>query len=211
MIKDRLSTFIWRQFGNPSGIFGRLIGNRMARGNEYDASWTVSLLNIQPEDRILEIGFGPGVSTQYASEKAAKGFVAGIDHSETMVQAARRRNAAAIQAGRIDLKQGDVASLPYPDESFDKAFSIHSIYFWPKPVDCLKELRRVLKPGGLLAVTILPKDKWSDRQIGESSQVTLYFGQDLARLFSDAGFREVRVEVNPEPDKFPGECVLGVK
>ena len=211
MIKDRIVTYILGQYRKPSGLFGRLIGNGMARGNTFDASWTVSLLNIAPEDRVLGIGFGPGVSTQYASDKAAKGFVAGLDHSETMVQAARRHNAAAIRAGRMELKQGDVASLPYPDESFDKAFSIHSIYFWPRPVDCLKELRRVLKPGGLLAITILPKDKWGDRQRGAPNLWTLYFGADLARLFADVGLRDVRVEVCPEPDKFPGECVLGMK
>ncbi len=211
MLRDRFARFVWGQFRKPSGLFGRFIGNGMARGNEYDARWTVLLLDIQPESRVLEIGFGPGVSTQYASAKAPKGSVAGIDHSDTMVQAARRRNAAAIKAGRIELKQGDVASLPYPDESFDKAFSIHSIYFWAKPVECLKELRRVLKPGGLLAITIKPKDKWTELQRRESSLRTLYFSTDLAPLFSDAGFREVRVEVCPEQDKFPGECVLGVK
>lgn len=211
MLRDRFARFVWGQFRKPSGLFGRFFGNGMARGNEYDARWTVSLLDIQPESRVLEIGFGPGVSTQYASEKASKGFVAGIDHSETMVQAARRRNADAIKAGRIDLKQGDVASLSYPDESFDKVFSIHSIYFWARPVDCLKELRRVLTPGGLLAITIKPKDKWNELQRRESSLMTLYFSTDLAPMFSDAGFRDVRVEVCPEQDKFPGECVLGVK
>src|SRR6266496_5881637 len=118
-MRQKLRSFLTKQFGNPSGLLGRFIGNRMARGNVYDAQWTLSLLDIQPYHRILEIGFGPGVSTQYASEKASKGFVAGIDHSETMVQAARQRNAAAIQAARMELKQGDVAALPYPDESFD--------------------------------------------------------------------------------------------
>ena len=70
MLRDRFSRFVWGQFRKPSGLFGRFIGNGMARGNEYDARWTVSLLDIQPESRVLEIGFGPGVSTQYASEKA---------------------------------------------------------------------------------------------------------------------------------------------
>ncbi len=206
------SGFFWRQYGKPRGWFGKIIGNGMAQGNMYDASWTISLLDIRPESRVLEIGFGPGVSTQLASERASKGFVAGIDHSETMVQLARRRNAAAIQAGRIDLKPCDVASLPYPDDSFDTAFSIHSIYFWRKPLDCLKELRRVLKPGGLLAITIKPKDKWNEQQRrGGSELATLYSGSDLTALFSEAGFRDVRVQVCPEPDKFPGECVLGMK
>ncbi len=211
MLRDRVARFVWSQFRKPSGLFGRFIGNRMARGNEYDARWTISLLDIQPESRVFEVGFGPGVSTQYASEKATEGFVAGIDHSEAMVQAARRRNADAIKAGRMDLNQCDVSSLPYPDQSFDRVFSIHSIYFWARPVDCLKELRRVLKPGGLLAITIEPKDKWTELQRRQSSLMTLYFGADIAGMFSSAGFRDVRVEVCSEQDIFPGECVLGVK
>jgi ubiquinone/menaquinone biosynthesis C-methylase UbiE len=182
----------------------------MARSNVYDASWTVSLLDIQPDSRILEIGFGPGVSTQFAAENAFKGFVAGIELSEIMVQAARKRNAPAIKAGRMELKQGEVAALPYPNESFDKAFSLHSIYFWDNPIDCLKELRRVLKPEGLLAITIQPRDKWAAAQQHESRLRKLYLGVDLARMFAEAGLREVRVEVSPNPDK-PLECVLGEK
>lgn len=211
MLKDRIARFLWRQFRQPSGWLGRLIGNRMAEGNVYDAQWTVSLLDIHPEHHILEIGFGPGVSPHLAAEKATQGFVAGIDHSETMVRAARKRNLETIQARRMELKQGDVASLPYPDETFDKAFSLHSIYFWNKPVECLQELRRVLKSGGLLAITILPKDKWNELQQRETNLRTLYFGADLVAMFDAAGFREVRVEVSPKPDQSPRECVLGIK
>jgi ubiquinone/menaquinone biosynthesis C-methylase UbiE len=208
-MQERLRSFITKQFGNPSGLLGKFIGNGMARRNVYDAEWTVSLLNIQPHHHILEIGFGPGVSTQRASEKASQGFVAGIDHSRTMVQAASQRNAAAIRSGRVELRYGDVSSLPYPDQSFDIVFSLHSIYFWPKPVDCLKEIRRVLKPDGLLAITIQPKDKW--RPNVDSSIMTLYFGSDVASLFSEAGYRNIRVETSPQEDKESLECIIGVK
>ena len=92
-MQKMLRKFISKQFGNPSGLFGKFIGNGMAKRNIYDAKWTVSLLDIQPHHRVLEIGFGPGVSTQMAGDKASKGFIAGIDHSETMVQAASKRNA----------------------------------------------------------------------------------------------------------------------
>ena len=210
MIKDMIARFFWKQFGKPSGLLGRYIGNGMARGNDYDASWTVSLLDIQPESRVLEIGFGPGVSTRFASEKASTGFVAGIDRSETMVQAARKRNASAIRAGRMELRQGDVASLPYPDEDFDRVFSLHSIYFWDNPVDCIKELRRVLKPGGLLAITILPGNRWSALRQGGSSLRKLYLSTELAKMFEDAGLQDVRVEVSHNPHKAI-ECVLGAK
>ena len=208
-MQDRFRKFITKQFGSPSGFFGKFIGNRMAKGNVYDARWTVSLLGIQPNDRILEIGFGPGVSTQMASERASKGFIAGIDHSRTMVQSASKRNAAAIQSGLMELKHGDVSALPYPDESFDTAFSLHSIYFWAKPVDCLKELRRVLKPGGLLGITIQSKDKWEPNVA--PNIMTLYFGSEVASLFSEAAYRNIHVEVPPPQDNISLECILGVK
>ena len=208
-MQKRIRKFITEQFGSPSGFIGKFIGNRMAKGNFYDAQWTMSLLDIQPHYRILEIGFGPGVSTQIAGEKASKGFVAGIDHSSTMVQAASKRNADAIRSGRMELNQDDVASLPYPDESFDLAFSLHSIYFWQNPVDSLKQLRRVLKPGGLLAITIQPKDKWEPNV--DANIMTLYFGRDLVSMFSDAGYRQVHMEIPPQEDKAPLECIIGLK
>ena len=208
-MRKRFSTFATRQFGHPSGLFGRFIGNGMAKRNVYDAQWTVSLLNIQPQQHVLEIGFGPGVSTQIVAEKAAQGFVAGIDHSQTMIQAASQRNAQAIQSGRMELKLGDVASLPYPDESFDIVLSLHSIYFWQDPLGCLKEIRRVLKSSGTVAITILPKDKW--RQKLDTNAMTLYFGKDIASMFSEAGFRNVRVQIPPMEDRKSLECVIGAK
>lgn len=207
-MRERFRGFLTKQFGNPRGFVGKFIGNRMAKGNVYDAQWTISLLNIEPYHRLLEIGFGPGVSTEMAAEKASKGFVAGIDHSQTMVEAASQRNAAAIQSGRMELKRGDVASLPYADTSFDIAFSLHSIYFWHNPVDCLKEIKRVLKPGGLLAITIQPKDKWVPKV--DTNVMTLYFGNEIAALFSDAGYRNVHVEVPPQKNQIFRECILGV-
>jgi ubiquinone/menaquinone biosynthesis C-methylase UbiE len=208
-MRERLRHFITKQFSNPSGFFGKFIGNGMAKRNVYDAQWTISLLSIQPHHRILEIGFGPGVSTQMASEKASQGFVAGIDHSRTMVEVASRRNATGIRSGRIELKQGDVAALSYPDESFDIAYSLHSIYFWQKPVDCLKELRRVLKPGGSLAITIQPKDKWA-RNI-DADIMTLYDGKDVVSMFSEAGYRQVHMEIPPQGENVSLECIIGVK
>ena len=207
-----INRFIASQFRKPSGLFGRLIGNGMARNNELETRWTVDLLHIESNMHVLEIGFGPGVAIQYAAEKAVQGHVSGIDFSETMVQSARKRNAAAINSGRVDLKQGEVSSLLYGDETFDRTFSIHCIYFWAEPVACLREIRRVLQINGLLAITILPKDKWLLHRRRPSAEVfTLYNGSEVAQMVTEAGFREARVEAYPQQDKFPGECILAVK
>ncbi|HZQ08332.1 MAG TPA: class I SAM-dependent methyltransferase [Anaerolineae bacterium] len=196
------------QFRKPTGFFGRYIGNRMARGNQYEAEWTVSLLNLQPTDRVLEIGFGPGVAIQLVSQKVTNGQVVGIDLSATMVHLARQRNAPALQTGRVQLDQGDVINPPYPPDSFDKAFTIHTIYFWQSPADALKQLKRVLKADSLLAITMMTKDKWQPPP--PSNIFTLYSPDDVQRFLTDAGFQQIQVKTSPEPDKFPGVCLLAV-
>ena len=210
MLQKFVRRHISSQFGNPSGLLGRMIEKRMSKRTAGDAKWTVALLDIQPTSRILEIGFGGGVSTQLASREASQGFVAGIDHSTTMVQVARNRNADAIRAGRMDLNQGDAASLLYPDDSFDIVFSLHSIYFWSSPVECLRGFRRVLKPGGLLAITIQPKNRWGKGQI-ESPGMNLSLGDQVAELLSSAGFKNVRMESRKQDGETSLECILGTK
>lgn len=207
-----IGRFIANQFRRPSGLIGHMIGNGMARSNETEAHWTVDLLNIQPDMQVLEIGFGPGVGIQYAASKVAQGHVSGIDYSETMVRLASKRNAATIKSGHVDLRQGTTSSLPYWDDAFDRAYTIHCIYFWAEPAACLHEIHRTLKSNGMLAITIMPKDKWISRRGQPPVEVfTLYNSSDVTRLVADAGFREVRVENSPQPDKFPGECILAVK
>src|SRR3954468_20765767 len=101
-----IGRFIASQFRKPSGLLGRLIGNGMARGNEPEARWTIDLLNIQLDTRVLEIGFGPGIAIQYAAKQAPQGHVSGIDYSKTMVRLAHKWNADAIKTGLIDLTYG---------------------------------------------------------------------------------------------------------
>jgi ubiquinone/menaquinone biosynthesis C-methylase UbiE len=204
-----IARYIARQFSQPAGILGRVIGRGMARRNDREARWTVDLLAIQPDAHVLEIGFGPGVAIQYAAERATRGHVCGIDYSETMLKIARKRNASGIANGVVDLTKGDVRSLPYADNSFDRAFTIHCVYFWREPVACLREIRRVLRPDGVVAITIRPSNQWQGRK-PPADVFHLYRGDEVATLLTDAGFRHPRVEPYPEPAK-PGECVLALR
>ena len=90
--------------------------------------------------------------------RATSGFVVGIDISDAMVAQARRRIAAMVRAGRVELRQAGVSRIPYPDGRFDKALAVNTYQFWPAPEDDLRELRRVLRPGGLLALGLRVRD-----------------------------------------------------
>lgn len=189
------------QPGRPTGWVGQIVGYIMSRYNQPENEWTVSLLDIRSIDRILEIGFGPGLAIQYASKLATDGLVAGIDWSDTMLEAATKRNIAAIREKRVQLKRGDVAAIPYPDGSFDKVMAINSIYFWSSPLTGLKEIQRVLKPNGQVAIMA----RKSQRPEYQS-----FSGEQLSARLTEAGFRQVRVVDGPNP-KHPILCVLGVK
>src|SRR5262249_13494696 len=115
-------------------------------------AWTADLLEVGPKDSVLEVGFGPGVVIQRLSNLASAGHIAGADPSREMLEQARARNATAIQHGRVDLRRGSAENLPFDDNSFDKALAINSIQVWPDAVAGLREVRRVLRPGGRVAL-----------------------------------------------------------
>jgi ubiquinone/menaquinone biosynthesis C-methylase UbiE len=145
-----------RTFGRPKGILGRLGGVIMARANQQCAAWVIDLLDIQPHDSVLEVGFGPGVGVQLLAKSASAGYVAGVDYSEEMVEQATARNVQAIESGRVDLRHGSVERLPFADNTFDKALAINSLQVWPDAVAGLREMRRVIKTGGRIALGFTP-------------------------------------------------------
>ncbi len=139
-----------RMFGRPRGLPGRLGGIIMARTSYRHAAWVIELLNVQQHDTVLEVGFGPGVAVQLLAGSAR--HVVGIDPSIEMLRQAAKRNAEAISQGWADLRQGCADRLPFAVGSFDKAMAINSMQVWPDAPAGLREISRVLKPGGNVAL-----------------------------------------------------------
>ncbi|HEX2244240.1 MAG TPA: class I SAM-dependent methyltransferase, partial [Gammaproteobacteria bacterium] len=137
------------------------------------------LLHVQLRDRVLEIGFGPGVGIELLASLVLSGQVTGVDYSEEMVRQATFRNAAAIKTGRVDLRQGSVEDLPFENGTFDKVLAINSMQVWPNAVTGLREIQRVMKRGGRVALAFTP-----------------YSGQPkegLIEVLTEAGFNDVHV------------------
>jgi ubiquinone/menaquinone biosynthesis C-methylase UbiE len=190
-------------FGHPRGVLGRLGAMIMARMAGKRNAWFISLLDIQRNDHILEVGFGPGTVLQAISDIDTDGFIAGIDASPLMVKQASKRNAAAVGAGRMQLQQGFVQSLPYEDESFDKVVSINSVHIWPDKSVGVKEIRRVLKPGGLIALALQPPQTRDEGKIRQ-------LGVELVELLNATSFQRTRLEFKPFKP-IACVCALGIK
>lgn len=195
----------WRQqFARPTGALGQLAGHLMAFRNKERSWWVLPLLEIHDKDRVLEVGFGSGVDVRRVSEIAIHGFAAGIDHSEVMLQQARRRNAAGIQAGRVELQLGSASGLPYSDGSFDKAFSINVAQFWQDPLGPIREMHRVLREGGRIAVAVQPRSKGANERTARET------GKTLTESLKLAGFSQVRLE-SKKLKPVSVVCAVGVK
>ncbi len=178
------------QFGKPEGFWGMVAGMIMAsRGSNIERNyWTIDLLGIEPEHRVLEIGFGPGIAMERAALLARDGAVYGVDHSQTMLDQAVKRNASAIAEGRVHLNLGSVLSLPESSNTFDRIYAVNSLQFWPEPVERLRELHKLLNADGVIAITHQP------RQAGATDQDTEESGKRIAEMLTAAGFRGVKIK-----------------
>jgi len=210
-MKRRLEDLWNRQYRSPHGLMGWLAGERMVRQHGPETAWTLSLLEIEPTDTVLEVGCGAGQGIKLAAEKACDGRVMGIDLSGMMVRVATRRNAQAVKAGRVVLAQGTITALPFADQSFDKVMTIHTCYFWPKPAGALSELSRVLKPGGRLIITL------STGKINARGEVEVWppleaaLQEQVMPAMRRQGFQVVRVETGPTSRQYTSVAVIGEK
>jgi ubiquinone/menaquinone biosynthesis C-methylase UbiE len=162
--------------------------------------WVVSLLDVTPADRVLEIGFGPGIAIREAAARATPGVVCCVDHSRVMLRQARRRNAAAVRSGRVDLRLGTADQLPSFDWGFDKILAVNTMGFWENPLGCLSSLRMLLHPGGRIAVASQP------RCPGATAETVARAGDGIARTLLEAGF--TGIEIATLDFRPPVVCVL---
>lgn len=190
-------------FAHPRGLPGRLGAMIMGRMTGQRNQWTISLLNIQHDDHILEVGAGPGALVKAILEQFPGSFITGLDMSPLMVQIAGRRLEKRMQSGHVLLREGSALSLPFDDASFDKAVSCNSVQLWPDQFVGVKEMYRVLKPGGLIALVLQPIWAKTDDEVKQ-------IGAELVDLLNRASFQQTRLEFKPMRP-ISSVCALGIK
>jgi arsenite methyltransferase len=198
--------FVARQLAQPTGVFGGVIRFLMNRRNARMNAFALRMLDPAPSDRVLEIGFGGGVTLPSLISKA--GYVAGIDRSRDVVASARRRFAGAVRAGRAEFGAGSVEALPFDPASFDKVCTVNTVYFWASLDAGFAEIYRVLKAGGRAVIGFLPKP-YMDRMGMPADIFTARAAYDVVTALERVGFADIGVE-RPEPTT-PWNVVVATK
>lgn len=147
----------------------------------------LNLAGIEEDDRVLDVGCGTGFATQGITRHT--GQVDAVDQS-------RHQLSKAVEKGvEARFVLGDAENLPYHDDSFDVVWSSGSIEYWPRPVETLRELRRVTKPGGTLLL-VGPRQPRNAvlRRIADSIML-FYTEEEATRMLRDAGWSDVRNHV----------------
>jgi len=186
-----------KQCRKPTGWLGRAVARGMNLSHSKLTDWGLSHISIGENATILDIGCGGGGTVRKLARMAARGMIFGIDYSEDSVRISRQANKASIQAGRVEILEGFVSSLPFPDGMFDLITAIETHYFWPDLANDLKEVLRVLKPGGTL---LMAGGEYQGGKYDERNRKWVEFGdmtylgiEQFKDLFSRAGYEEVQV------------------
>jgi SAM-dependent methyltransferase len=150
-------------------------------------------LALSPADTLLEVGRGGGALLHDALASGCRARA--VDHSAEMLAVARSLNSAAIEEGRLDLRLADAARLPFPDETFTCATMTGVLGFLRDPVAVLREIRRVLVPGGRFVGLGSDPELRGTPAAPEpmASRLRFYESEELEGLARDAGFSEVTV------------------
>ena len=201
---------IGKQMQYPKGFFGKVIFAWMTPKTIAHARWTADLLEIRPEDRIIEIGFGNGANIKILSQKAIRGSVTGAEISKTAIEMASKKNAKAISEGRVKLHLAQGNAIPSENNIFDKACSVATAYVIEDPGAVFKEMFRVLKPKGRAAITFPVRENFIRFKPVATEGFYLHKLADLEAAFRNAGFVNCRTERNDHV-KFGAHCLLGEK
>jgi arsenite methyltransferase len=184
------------QLSRPNGFLGRLVMRLMNRGNAKMNAFAVRQLALSSSDRVLEIGFGGGLTLQ--SILATGAFVAGVDRSSDAVARAKAKFSEAVSTGRAEFREGNVEALPFETASFQKVCTVNTVYFWSSLDAGFAEIRRVLSPDGRAVIGFLPKERM-DRMGVPTDIFTSRAPDDVLTALDRAGFTRVRIE-RPTPE-----------
>lgn len=197
----------------PAGWLGRLFLRNMNSRHSKVTDWGLAQAAVKKSDVVLDVGCGGGRTVCKLAELTAAAKVYGVDHSTESVAIATKVNRKAIEAGRVEILEASVSRLPFAADMFDLVTAVETHFWWPDLPSDMREVFRVLKPGGTLVVIaeIYKGANTAMAKIAEkrlpSAGMAMLSVDEHRELLGGAGFRDI--QISTEPAKGWICCVAG--
>ena len=174
----------------PEGEIGSAMLDRMNRSHAPLRNWAFPHIQWQPDMQILDVGCGGGAAISEMLTLSENSHICGIDYSEVSVASAKAFN-SEVSAERLEILQADIISLPFDDNRFELVTAVETVYFWPEIEKAFREIYRVLKPYGEIAIL----NEGSDPETSNwkvDGFLKVYRPEELTSLLKSAGFQGTR-------------------
>ncbi len=186
----------------PHGENSGIVTDLMAKSNKQLYDFTYQNLNLFPNMNILEIGPADGHFVDELFKMESEVGYKGVDLSDDMIEAARMRNADLVNKGKAEFIKGDINDLPFTEDSFDRIFTVNTLYFWSDPGKGVRELLRVLKPSGKLMIVIRSKESMEKMPFTQFG-FRMYTNDELSELLTSNGFSSTKISLITETAELP--------
>ncbi|KGE16500.1 class I SAM-dependent methyltransferase [Paenibacillus wynnii] len=187
------------QAKNPRGFVGNVMIKIMNKAHSTMTTWAFSQMTIRKDAPVLDIGCGGGQTIHMLSRLKLPIDIYGVDYSQQAVETSILKNREAVDLGTVNISRGEVSSLPFPDQFFGTITAVQTHYFWPDLKNDVKEIFRVLKPGGtFIIVSEIYKINYHMQSYTQN--------EEMEQLFQKAGFQKIEIRENKK-----WRCYLGYK
>jgi SAM-dependent methyltransferase len=182
---------IGMQFRKPEGVLGYLVSNMIFIGNRSTYETMINDLAIHSDDKILEIGYGPGLGIYLISRRYEKCDIYGIDFSEMMYRRAAGRNKKFMKNNRVHLFLGDFNETEISVDGFDKIFCLNVVYFWNDLRKPFERVKSLLKDNGIFYFYMADKDELNRDRFTKNDVFNKYSIEHILEVLDAVGFKDV--------------------
>jgi ubiquinone/menaquinone biosynthesis C-methylase UbiE len=186
---NKFIKYVGNNFGNPNGIGGKITTKIMNIMNQKQYKTVLKNINLEPNNIILDIGFGNGYLIKKLFKQNIPVNIYGIDISKDMFDNVISKNKQYVNNGNLKLFVEDIGKTSFENNVFDKLYTINTVYFWNGLEKCFSEIKRILKINGIFMNVIYTKEhldkimfsKYGFRKysVGEMEKITIENGMEI--------------------------------
>ncbi len=181
---------IGSQFRKPSGTLGTIVSDLMILGNRSAYKTLIKELTLDPNDKILEIGYGPGIGIGLISKRFQNCEIYGIDFSELMFRRATKRNSQLIKNNKVHLFLGDFIETEINTINFSVIYCINVIYFWDDLQKPFEKVRSLLRDDGIFCFYMARNEDLTKVRFARNDIFNKYSIEQITDALKSAGFSE---------------------